>query len=69
VRGWARRGRHRELGIKGPAYNGSQPVYGPTLTFSTGRAYDLLEGVAVGDRLHVSYTRGRKGTLTAAAVT
>ncbi|HTU95779.1 MAG TPA: hypothetical protein VMF14_08050 [Solirubrobacteraceae bacterium] len=43
-------------------------VYGPTLTFQTGDAYDLLESVVVGDALHVSYTRGRQGVLTAATV-
>jgi hypothetical protein len=40
-------------------------VYGPTLTFQTGGAYDLLDGVVLGDNLHVNYTRGRGGTLTA----
>jgi hypothetical protein len=44
-------------------------VYGPTLTFQTGRAYDLLEGVALGDKLRVSYTPDRDGTLTAGDVT
>jgi hypothetical protein len=43
-------------------------VYGPTLTFQTGRAYDLLDGVALGDKLRVSYTDGGKGTLTAGEV-
>jgi hypothetical protein len=43
-------------------------VYGPTLTFQTGRAYDLLEGVVLGDNLRVSYTRDRKGALTASEV-
>jgi hypothetical protein len=43
-------------------------VYGPTLTFGTGQAYDLLGGVAVGDELRVSYTRDRKGVLTATAI-
>ena len=47
---------------------GTTTVYGPTLTFSTGRAYDLLEGVALGDELRVSYTRDRKGALTAGEV-
>jgi hypothetical protein len=40
-------------------------VYGPTLTFQTGSADDLLEGVMLGDNLHVSYTRDRRGALTA----
>ena len=44
-------------------------VYGPTLTFQTGRAYGLLQGVALGDKLRVSYTRDRKGGLTAAELT
>ena len=44
-------------------------VYGPTLTFATGRAYDLLQGVAVGDDLQVSYARDRRGALTATAIT
>jgi hypothetical protein len=44
-------------------------IYGPTLTFGVGRRYDLLDGVALGDDLHVAYTRGGKGALTAAAVT
>jgi hypothetical protein len=44
-------------------------VYGPTLTFQTGRAYDLLDEVALGDTLRVSYTPGRHGTLTADEVT
>jgi hypothetical protein len=44
------------------------PVYGPTLTFRVGRAWDLLQGVALGDNLRVSYTRGRKGALTATQV-
>jgi hypothetical protein len=43
-------------------------VYGPTLTFGTGRAWDLLQGVALGDDLRVSYTRDRKGALTATEV-
>ena len=43
-------------------------VYGPTLTFGTGRAYDLLGGVTVGDELRVSYTRDGKGVLTATAI-
>jgi hypothetical protein len=43
-------------------------VYGPTLTFQTGGDYDLLDGVVLGDALHVSYTRDRKGVLTAGAV-
>jgi hypothetical protein len=43
-------------------------IYGPTLTFETGRSYELLQGVAVGDDLHVSYTRDRKGALTATTV-
>ena len=44
-------------------------VYGPTLTFQTGQAYDLLEGLVVGDDVHVTYTRDRKGALTAREVT
>jgi hypothetical protein len=44
-------------------------VYGPTLTFQTGGAYELLDGVVLGDALRVSYTRDRKGVLTAGAVT
>lgn len=43
-------------------------VYGPTQTFGTGRAYDLLQGLTVGDDLQVSYTRDRKGALTATAI-
>jgi hypothetical protein len=43
-------------------------VYGPTLTFQTGGADDLLDGIVLGDPLHVSYTRDRKGVLTAGAV-
>jgi hypothetical protein len=43
-------------------------VYGPTLTFQTGRAYDLLDGVKDGDNLRVTYTRDRKGALTATDV-
>jgi hypothetical protein len=42
-------------------------VYGPTLTFQTG--YDLLEGLVLGDSVHVSYTRDRKGALTAGDIT
>lgn len=40
-------------------------VYGPTLTFQTGNAWDLLQGVALGDNLRISYTRGRRGALMA----
>lgn len=43
-------------------------VYGPTLTFQTGNAWDLLQGVALGDHLRVSYTRGRRGALMATEV-
>lgn len=43
-------------------------VYGRTLTFETGGDYDLLDGVVLGDALQVSYTRDRKGMLTADAV-
>ena len=43
-------------------------VYGPTLTFQTGGAYDLLDGVVLGDSLHVSYTQDRRGALTAREV-
>jgi hypothetical protein len=43
-------------------------IYGPTLTFQTGGAYNLLQGVALGDDLSVSYTRDRKGGLTAREV-
>jgi hypothetical protein len=43
-------------------------IYGPTLTFETGRAYDLLEGVVVGDNLRVGYTRDRNGALIASQV-
>jgi hypothetical protein len=43
-------------------------IYGPTLTFQTGGAYNLLEGVALGDDLRVSYRRDRKGGLTAREV-
>jgi hypothetical protein len=43
-------------------------IYGPTLTFLTGSADDLLEGVVLGDNLHVSYTRDRRGALTASEI-
>ena len=43
-------------------------IYGPTLTLQTGGAYDLLDGVVLGDNLQVSYTRDRKGVLTAREV-
>jgi hypothetical protein len=43
-------------------------IYGPTLTFQTGSAYNLLQGVALGDDLRVSYTRDRKDGLTAREV-
>lgn len=43
-------------------------VYGPTLTFQTGGDYDLLDGVVLGDAVHVNYTRNRKGVLTADTV-
>ena len=53
----------------GPGVLSAAVVYGPTLTFQTGGAYDLLDGVVLGDALHVTYTQGRKGVLTAGAVT
>jgi hypothetical protein len=53
--------------LVGSALNATT-VYGPTLTFGAGRAYDLLAGVAVGDDLRVSYTRGRTRALTATAI-
>jgi hypothetical protein len=43
-------------------------IYGPTLTFQTGRAYDLLQDVVVGDKLRVGYARGRMGALIARQV-
>ncbi len=42
-------------------------VYGPTLTFQGG--YGVLAGVELGDNLRVTYTRDRKGALTAGAIT
>ncbi len=43
-------------------------IYGPTLTFQIGAGHGLLDGVAVGDSLHVTYSRDRTGRLTAAAI-
>ena len=43
-------------------------IYGPTLTFHMGAADPLLQGVAVGDRLRVSYMHRGKGALRATAV-
>jgi hypothetical protein len=48
---------------------GASVISGPTLTFQTGRAYNQLEGVVLGDVLRVSYARDRKGALTASEVT
>jgi hypothetical protein len=43
-------------------------IYGPTLTFQAGSDYGLLEDVAVGDTIQVTYTRGANGSLKARSI-
>jgi hypothetical protein len=50
-----------------PSAVNAPTIYGPTLTLSAPDP-DVLEGLVVGQRVRVTYTRRRNGTLVARAI-